>query len=91
MTSQYPGIIGVTLNWRSVPQFDFVAANPGQSTITLSARDAYGGTTALSFTMTVTQSETRTIAEHSPAGTAVGAPVTGDSYADQEPRRSATR
>ena len=64
-------------------QLDFVAANPGQSQITVSARDAYGGATALSFTMTVTQSETRTIDEHAPAGTAVGAPVTGTPYQEE--------
>ena len=44
--------------------------------------DGYGGYIDRKFSWTGKQSETRAIAENSPAGTAVGAPVTGTPYDD---------
>ena len=52
--------------------------NQGSSKLTYTARDAYGGSVTRTTTIGISAKVGRSIAEHSPAGTAVGAPVTGD-------------
>ena len=56
------------------------ALNPGSATITLGAADPYGGYASRTVKITGAARETRRVAEHSPAGTVVGAPVTGTPY-----------
>ncbi len=61
--------------------FDYEALNQGQATLTYGVTDGYGGKfTEVPYTITVTHSETREIAERSPGRTPVGAPVTGVPY-----------
>ena len=59
-----------------------IAFNPGTSTVTDVASDGYGGFAYGQVTFTAVQSETRNVAENSPAGTLVGDPVTGTPYDD---------
>ena len=65
--------------------------NPGTSTFHYRARDAYGGQSATkSHQVNGTANVTRTVAENSPAGTAVGNPVTGTPYDDGDPQTDDT-
>ena len=50
---------------------------PGQSRITVTADDGFGGTASVSFLVTVGQRVERSVAENSPPGAKVGGPVTG--------------
>ena len=54
--------------------------NQGASKVLYTASDAYGGQVTRSASLTVTAKTSRDITEGSPAGTAVGAPVTGTPY-----------
>ena len=54
--------------------------NQGSSKVTYTAHDAYGGSVTRTATIGITAKTSRSIAENSAAGTAVGAPVTGTPY-----------
>ena len=59
--------------------------NQGASAVNYVASDGYGGQVSRSATITITAEVSRSIAENSAAGTAVGAPVTGTPYDDGDP------
>ena len=59
--------------------------NQGTSKVNYVASDPYGGAVTRSATITITAKESRSIAENSAAGTAVGSPVTGTPYDDGDP------
>ena len=56
--------------------------NPAATVITYGAHDGYGGYKSRTFTVTGRGDVTRSVRENSPAGTAVGDPVTGTPYDD---------
>ena len=56
--------------------------NPGESDLSYTATDAYGGSVTRTVTLTITANVARSVAEGSSAGTAVGSPVTGTPYDD---------
>ncbi|MXY98465.1 MAG: hypothetical protein F4Z29_12135, partial [Gemmatimonadetes bacterium] len=78
-SSEYPGLIRVTVVGIEMKP-DFL--NPGSSVITYGAHDAYGGYVFRTVTGHVRGDMTRSVAENSGAGTAVGGPVTGTPYDD---------
>ncbi|MDE0194174.1 MAG: fibronectin type III domain-containing protein, partial [bacterium] len=81
--AQYPGLLGVSLSGASGGALLRVTLlNPGASGVTYTAADAYGGSVSRTVTLTGTANETRTVAENSAGGTAVGDPVTGTPYDD---------
>ena len=95
VSSQYPGIGDVgEFQWKERPaeypfladeptlRWTFLFYNPGTLELTYGVHDGYGGYTHRKFSWTGKQAETRDIAENSPAGTAVGDPVTGTPYDD---------
>ena len=84
VTSQYPGIgdIGEFRIVDGTVRWTFHFYNPGTLNLTYGGNDGYGGYTGRTFSWTGKQPETREIAENSPAGTAVGDPVTGTPYDD---------
>ena len=80
----YPGFIEVTL---ISPNRFAELLNPGVAKVTDVANDGYGGVVSAPPTIyTITQNETRDIAENSAGGTAVGDPVTGVPYDDGNPQ-----
>ncbi|MDE0473185.1 MAG: fibronectin type III domain-containing protein, partial [Gammaproteobacteria bacterium] len=60
------------------------AINPSTATITYGASDEYGGYVSKSWNLTGLANPIRSVPENSPAGTAVGDPVVGSSYAGVE-------
>ena len=95
VSSQYPGIGDVgEFQWKERPaeypfladeptlRWTFLFYNPGTLELTYGVHDGYGGYTHRKFSWTGKQAETRAVAENSPAGTAVGDPVTGTPYDD---------
>ena len=58
--------------------------NPAETTITYGAHDEYGGYASRTFKLTGKGDVTRSVPENSPAGTAVGDPVTGTPYGEEE-------
>ncbi|MDE0004709.1 MAG: fibronectin type III domain-containing protein, partial [Rhodospirillaceae bacterium] len=95
VSSQYPGIgdIGEFQLEGRPAAFPFLADemtrrwtfefyNPSTLDLTYGASDGYGGYISRTFSWTSKQAETRAIAENSPAGAAVGDPVTGTPYDD---------
>ena len=84
VSSQYPGIgnLGEYLVKDGTQRWTFHFYNPGTLDLTYGVNDGYGGYTHRKFSWTGKQTETRSIAENSPAGTAVGDPVTGTPYDD---------
>ena len=82
-SSQHPALLGVSLSGAAgSATLTATLLNPGASTITFTASDAYGGQVTRTVTLTGTAKTSRSIAENSAAGTAVGAPVTGTPYDD---------
>ena len=95
VSSQYPGIGDVgefELKERPAEypfltdemslRWTFKFYNPSTLELTYGVNDGYGGYINRKFSWTGKQTETRAIAENSPAGAAVGAPVTGTPYDD---------
>ena len=90
-SSNYPGIVRAGVDseddgcrlWAR-------AINPGTATITYGAHDGYGGYVYRTFGTTVIANVTRSVVENSPAGTAVGGPVTGTPYDDGDPETDDT-
>ena len=76
-SSEYPGVIRVTMEGVEMTA-DFL--NPGSSTVTYGAHDAYGGYASRTVTGHVRRNETRSVAENSAAGTVVGDPIVGTPY-----------
>ena len=70
---------------RQTPTLSIEGVNPGSSTVTYGAHDGYGGYASRTITVTVTASERRSVGEESPAGTLVGAPVTGTPFGEEPP------
>ena len=81
VSSQYPGIVTASLDDAN-KFFTMRALNPGSATVTYGAKDTYGGHTTVTVQVKATGKVTRSVAELSPAGTAVGNPVTGTPYDD---------
>ena len=77
---QYPGVLTAAITGSDSDMLAVTAVNPASSTVTYGASDGYGGYVSRAVTITGQRNETRSIAEDSPAGTAVGNPVTGTSY-----------
>ena len=83
VSSQHPALLGVSLSGAAgSATLTATVLNPGASIITFTASDAYGGQVTRTTTITGTANTSRSIAENSAAGTAVGAPVTGTPYDD---------
>ncbi len=79
--AQHPALLGVSLTGAAgSAQLRVTLLNQGSSKVTYTARDAYGGSVTRTATIGITAKTSRSIVEHSPAGTAVGAPVTGTPY-----------
>ena len=83
VSSQYPGLVGFDLT-QSTSYLIMRFLNPGTSTLTYGAHDGYGGFISRTVKLTTgSRSATRSVAENSAAGTAVGDPVLGNSYSGQ--------
>ncbi|MDE2904878.1 MAG: Ig-like domain-containing protein, partial [Acidobacteriota bacterium] len=77
------GIIGLTLTPNdSGARMDLDYLNPGTTTLTYGASDAYGGYASRTTEFTVVANPVRSVPENSPAGTAVGDPVAGTPYGE---------
>ena len=80
-TTGPPGLLGAGLSGAGgSARLQLTGLNQGSATVTLTAIDPYGGEVRRTATFTITASEERSILEFSPAGTAVGDPVTGTPY-----------
>ncbi|MDE2904879.1 MAG: hypothetical protein OXQ28_02225, partial [Acidobacteriota bacterium] len=79
--AQHPALMGVSLSGDAgEAQLAATLLNPGSSTLTYTASDAYGGSVSRTVTIMISAKATRSIAENSPGGTLVGNPVTGTPY-----------
>ena len=72
-SSQYPGVITAAITGSESDTLRVTVLNPASSTVTYAASDAYGGYLARTVTITGQASVTRSVAENSAAGSAVGA------------------
>ena len=81
-SAQHPALVGVSLTGTAGTNAVLTAAllNQGASKVTYTAADGYGGQVTRTATITITATTSRSIAEHSAGGTAVGDPVTGTPY-----------
>ena len=79
-SSAYPGVVTAAVTGNDSDTLTVTAVNPAASVITYGVSDDYGGYASRTVTITGQSSVTRSVAEDSPAGTAVGAPVTGTPY-----------
>ncbi len=80
-SAEHAALVGVSLSGAagsSVLTADLL--NQGASKVSYTASDGYGGQVTRTASITVTAKTVRDILEGSPAGTAVGAPVTGTPY-----------
>ena len=73
----YPGVLTTAITGSDSDTLRVTVLNPASSTVTYAASDAYGGYLARTVTITGTASVSRSIAENSVAGTAVGDAVAG--------------
>ena len=87
-SSEYPGLIKAWVD--SDDHLRVWARNPGRSTITYGARDGYGGYVPRTFVITGKGNVNLSVAENSPAGTAVGDPVNGKPYQEETYTHSLT-
>ena len=79
--AQHAALLGVSLTGNAgEAQLRVTLLNQGSSNVTYTARDAYGGSVTRTATIGITAKTSRSVAENSPAGTAVGTPVTGTPY-----------
>ena len=79
-TAEHPGVLEASVSsdlWLVID-----AHNPSSTTVTYGVHDGYGGYASGTVTLAPRAFPTRSIAERSPAGTAVGDPVTGTPYDD---------
>ena len=81
--AERPALLGVSLSGAAgSAHLRTTLLNQGSSKVTFTASDAYGGQVTRTTTINITAKTSRRIAENSPAGTAVGDPVTGTPYSD---------
>ena len=82
-----PALLGVSLSGDAgEAHLRVTLLNQGATSgVTLTASDPYGGQATRTTSIGVTAKVSREIAENSPAGTRVGAPVTGTPYDDGDP------
>ena len=86
--AQHPALLGISLTGDAgEAQLRVTLLNQGSSKVTYTASDAYGGQVTRTVTIGITARASRNIAENSPAGTAVGDPVTGTPYNGEETLR----
>ena len=86
-SAQHPALLSVGLSGAAgSATLTATLLNPGASQITYTATDPYGGQVTRTATITGTAKTSRSVAENSAAGTAVGAPVTGTPYDDGDPQ-----
>ncbi|MDE2767105.1 MAG: fibronectin type III domain-containing protein, partial [Chloroflexota bacterium] len=79
--AQHPALLGVSLSGAAgQAQLRVTLLNQGSSNLTYTATDPYGGSVTRTATIGITAKTSRSIAENSAAGTAVGDPVTGTPY-----------
>ena len=71
------GVLTVAITGEDSDTLTVTPLNPAASVVTYTAADAYGGRGSRTVTITGQAAETRSIAENSAAGTAVGAPRDG--------------
>ncbi|MYK88766.1 MAG: hypothetical protein F4018_10760, partial [Acidobacteria bacterium] len=81
-SAAHPGVLTAAITGGAADTLRVTVLNPASSTVTYAASDPYGGYLARTVTITGGASVTRSIAENSAAGTAVGDPVTGSPYDD---------
>ena len=82
--AEHPSLLGVSLSGNAgEAKLRVTLLNPGSSTVTYVASDPYGGQVTRTVNITGQADETRSVAENSAAGTAVGAPVTGTPYGEE--------
>ena len=81
-SSAHTGVVTAAITGNDSDILTATAVNPAASVITYGVSDGYGGYASRSVTITGQSSVTRSVAENSAAGTAVGAPVTGAPYDD---------
>ena len=87
-SAQYPGVLRVGIEGENSDRLRIHVLNPATSTVTYGVSDGYGGYASKTIDVSgsaevLTGSElTRSVAENSPAGTAVGDPVPGTPYDD---------
>ena len=83
-SAQHAALLGVSLSGAAgSATLTATLLNPGASTITFTASDPYGGQVTRTTTITGSpRTVSRSVAENSAAGTAVGDPVTGTPYDD---------
>jgi len=82
--AQHPALLGVSLSGDpGEAHLQASLLNQGSSQLTFTATDAYGGSVTRTATIGISATVSRSIAENAPAGTAVGAPVTGTPYGDE--------
>ena len=80
-SAEKPALLGVSLSGDAgEAHLRVTLLNQGASKITLTVSDPYGGRATRETTITITAEESRSVVENSPAGTAVGDPVTGTPY-----------
>ena len=81
-SAQHPALLGVSLSGAAgEAQLRVTLLNPGTSKVTYTASDSYGGQDIRTVTLIGTpKTVSRSVAENSAAGTAVGDPVTGTPY-----------
>ena len=79
--AEHPALLGVSLSGAAgSAHLQVTLLNQGSSKVTYTATDPYGGSVTRTATIGITANESRSIAENSAAGTAVGDPVTGTPY-----------
>ena len=76
-SSQYPGVLTAAITGNDSDTLTVTPVNPAAAIVTYGASDGYGGYVSRTVAITGTASVTRSVAENSAAGTAVGDPVTG--------------
>ncbi len=80
-SAEHPALLGVSLSGAAGSAvLTANLLNQGASKVNYVASDPYGGQVTRTTTITITAKTSRSIAENSAAGTAVGDPVTGTPY-----------
>ncbi len=86
-SAEHPALLGVSLSGEAgEAKLDVTLLNQGSSKVYYAASDPYGGQVTREANINITAKTSRSIAENSPGGTNVGAPVTGTPYDDGDPQ-----
>ena len=84
--AQHPALLGVSLTGNAgEAQLRVTLLNQGSSKVTYTASDAYGGSVTRTVTIGISAKTSRSIAENSAAGTAVGCPGDRDAVQQRGP------